>query len=186
VLLLGPEGSGKSTCFKALAEQGRGVMAALDALERIPMDALLLLEDVDRWTPAEQAQLGVFLGRHPQRPVLMSSRGGAVASGPELVSDSGPLLLTPTAALAEATRGALPLALLESVQWLVLLETPGVALLRELARRELEARGDCQLSDEALTALAEAAARSPRFGHELRALLGRLPPGAWRLGKGQP
>ena len=85
-----------------------------------------------------------------------------------------------TASLSEATRGALSLLLLEQVQLLVALEAPGVELLREIARRQLAAREDIQLSDEALTALAEEAARSPRTGHELKALLARIPSGAWR------
>ncbi|ATB32715.1 ClpX C4-type zinc finger protein [Melittangium boletus] len=186
VLLLGPEGSGKSTWLRELARQGRGELVTFDSLERASVESVLLLEDVDRLPPAEQSSLGAFLERHPRRTVLMSSRGGLVARGPELFSDTGRLIVPTTAALVEATRGALPLALLERVQLLVPLEMPGVELLREIARRELEAREDCHLSDEALTALAQEAARSPRLGHELRALLARLPPGSWRVGKGTP
>ncbi len=60
----------------------------------------------------------------------------------------------------------------------------------EIARRGLASREDCHLSDEVLVALATEAARSPRAGHELRALLARVPPGTWRLevkkGKAKP
>ena len=186
VLLLGPEGSGKSTWLRELARQGRGALVTLDSIERASVESVLLLEDVDRLPPAEQSSLAAFLERHAQRTVLMSSRGGPVARGPELFSDTGRLIVPTTAALVEATRGALSLALLEQVQLLIPLETPGVELLREIARRELEAREDCHVSDEALTVLAQEAARSPRLGHELRALLARLPPGSWRVGKGTP
>jgi hypothetical protein len=86
-----------------------------------------------------------------------------------------------TAALSAAVQGALPLVLLEQVQSLIPLETPTVEELIEIARRQLASREDRQLSDEALTALATEASRSPRSGHELRALLARVPPGTWRL-----
>ncbi|WP_434389687.1 ClpX C4-type zinc finger protein [Melittangium boletus] len=188
LLLLGPEGAGKSTWLRELARQGRGEFAPLEALEHASGDAdlPLFVEDVDRLPAAAQAALEGFLTRQPRRTVVLSCRGGAVARGPSLVSDAGRVLLPTTAALAEATRGALPLPLLEQVQWLVSLEAPGVALLREIARRELRAREDVQVSDEVLTALAEEAAASPRLGHELRALLGRLPSGLWRVERGVP
>jgi hypothetical protein len=180
VLVLGPEGAGKSTWLRALAESGQGELVSPDSLERASVEATLLVEDVDRLSSAGQATLGDFLSRHAQRTVVMSARGGAVAPGPELLSDTGRLFVPTTASLAEATRGALSLPLLEQVQLLVTLESPGVELLREIAWRQLGAREDCELSDEALTALAEEAARSPRTGHELKALLARIPPGSWR------
>jgi len=186
ILVLGPEGSGKSTWLRQLARRGLGELVGLDALEHASGEATLLLEDVDRLSPAEQAALGAFLERQPQRGVVMTGRGVAGVRGPELISDTGRLVVPTTASLAEATRGALPLALLERVQWLVTIEPPGEELLRELARRELEAREDCHLSDEALLALAREAARSPRLGHELKALLARLPPGSWGVGKETP
>ncbi|EPX62007.1 tetratricopeptide repeat/ClpX C4-type zinc finger protein [Cystobacter fuscus DSM 2262] len=180
VLVLGPEGSGKSTWLRALVEAGQGEAVTPESIDRASVEATLLVEDVDRLPSAGQAALGAFLSRHPQRTVVMSARGGAVVPGPELVSDSGRLFVPTTASLSEATRGALSLLLLEQVQLLVVLETPGVELLREIARRQLAAREDIQLSDEALTALAQEAARSPRTGHELKALLARIPPGSWR------
>ncbi|MGZ3457990.1 MAG: ClpX C4-type zinc finger protein [Archangium sp.] len=191
MLLLGPEGSGKSTWLRALVEQGRGVLVTPDAFERAPVGAVLLVEDVDRLPPAVQASLGAFLARHPERTVLMTTRGDAAAPGPVLLSDSSRLSVPTTAALAEAVRGALPVFLLEQVQLLVPLEQPGVEDLVEIARRRLASREDCRLSDEALTALATEAARSPRSGHELQALLARVPPGTWRLevkkkGKARP
>jgi hypothetical protein len=98
-----------------------------------------------------------------------------------LLSDSGRLPVPTTAVLSEAVRGSLPVFLLEQVQLLVSFEKPGVEDLIEIARRRLASREDCRLSDEALTALATEAARSPRSGHELQALLARVPPGTWRL-----
>jgi hypothetical protein len=181
MLLLGPEGSGKTTWMRALAEQGRGVLVTADSLDRAPVDAVLLVEDVDRLSPPEQASLGAFLARHSERTVLMTARGAPAAPGLVLLSDSGRLPVATTAALSEAVQGALPLVLLEQVQSLIPLGTPTVEELSEIARRRLASREDLHLSDEALTALATEAARSPRAGHELQALLARVPPGTWRL-----
>ncbi|HEX8435907.1 ClpX C4-type zinc finger protein [Archangium sp.] len=188
VLVLGPEGSGKSTWMRALAEQGRGVLAVPTALDLAPLESTLLVEDVDRLPPAEQLVLGAFLARHPERTVLMTARGTPVASGVVLLSDSGRLPVLTTAALSEAVRGALPITLLERVQLLVPLEQPSIEDLVEMARRGLASREDCHLFDEVLVALATEASRSPRAGHELRALLARVPPGTWRLEakKGKP
>jgi hypothetical protein len=77
------------------------------------------------------------------------------------------------------------------VQLLVALAAPGVEELIEIARRQLASREDSRLSGEVLTALATEAARSPRSGHELQALLARVLPGSWRLevkkkGKAKP
>lgn len=181
VLLLGPEGCGKSTWVRMLVEQGRGVLVTSGTLDEAVVNAPLLVEDVDRLSPGEQGLLGAFLARHPQRTVLMTTRGGASPSGLVLVSDEGALPVPSTLALSEATGGTLPLALLEQVQLLVALEPPGVEDLCEIARRRLATREDCQLSEQALEALATEAARSPRRGHELGALLARVPPGTWRL-----
>ncbi|MFL5358708.1 ClpX C4-type zinc finger protein [Archangium sp.] len=191
VLLLGPEGSGKSTWMRALVEQGRGVLVTPDALDRAPVDAMLLVEDVDRLPPAEQTVLAAFLARYSERTVLMTSRGEPAAPGPVLLSDSGRLPVTTTASLSEAVRGALPVVLLEQVQLLVAFESPSVEDLKEIARHRLASREDCVLSDEALTALATEASRSQRSGHELQALLARVPPGTWRVevkkkGKAKP
>jgi hypothetical protein len=191
VLLLGPEGSGKSTWMRVLGEQGRGVLVTPESLDRAPVDAVLLVEDVDQLAPVEQASLSAFLSRHPACTVVMTARGAPVASGLLLLSDSGRVSVPTTASLSEAVRGSLPVALLEQVQWLVTLTAPAVEDLVEIARRQLATRGDLQLSGEVLTALATEAARSPRSGHELRALLARVPPGSWRLevkkkGKAKP
>ncbi len=68
VLVLGPEGSGKSTWMRALAEQGRGVLGLPEALDRAPLEAALLVEDVDRLPPAEQASRWA-----PSWPVIPSA-----------------------------------------------------------------------------------------------------------------
>ncbi|HSP81028.1 MAG TPA: AAA family ATPase [Myxococcaceae bacterium] len=181
LLLIGPEGSGKSTWLRSLEEQGRGVRVSPDSLEHAPFEALLLVEDVDRLSPDAQAALAAFLARNGQRSVLLTARGSPASPGPVLLSDSGRLPLLTTAALSEAVQGSLPVALLEQVQHLVSLEPPSAELLVEIARRQLALREQCRLSDEALHALASEAARSPRSGHELQALLARVPPGSWRL-----
>jgi hypothetical protein len=152
-----------------------------ESFDRVPADSVLLVEDVDRLPPTEQASLSAFLARPPACTVVMTARGAPVTSGLMLLADSGRVSVPTTAALSEAVRDSLPVALLEQVQWLVTLTAPAVEDLVEIARRQLASRGDLQLSDEVLTTLATEAARSPRSGHELRALLARVPPGSWRL-----
>ena len=145
VLLLGPEGTGKSTWMRALVEQGRGVLVTPDALDRAPVDAVLLVEDVDRLSPAEQASLAAFLARYSERTVVMTSRGKPVAPGPVLQSDSGLLPVLTTPSISEAVRGTPPLVLLEQVQLVVVFEALGVG--DPAGDRPSPARlaGDCRL-----------------------------------------
>jgi hypothetical protein len=186
VLLVGPEGCGKSTWLQALAEEGRGVLMGPSALESAPLGTALLVEDVDRLSAEEQASLAAFLARQGTRTVLMTARGEPLRMGRVLRSESARLPLATTAALAEAVRGALPVALLEQVQLLVALERPSTQELVEVARRRLAMRGEAGTPPEqVLESLAAEAARSPRAGHELQALLARVPAGTWSLEEGE-
>lgn len=182
VLLVGPEGCGKSTWLQALAEEGRGVLVRPSTLESAPMGTALLVEDVDRLSAEEQASLVAWLTRQGMRTVLMTARGEPLRPGRMLRSESSHLPLATTAALSEAVRGALPVALLEQVQLLVALERPSMQELVEVARRWLSSRGRAgALPEPVLESLAAEAARSPRAGHELQALLARVPAGTWSL-----
>ncbi|XXF75130.1 ClpX C4-type zinc finger protein [Myxococcaceae bacterium GXIMD 01537] len=182
VLVLGPEGVGKSAWFQALQQWGGGVLVTVDALEESPPDAVLLVEDVERLGPEAQASLAAFLAREPSRTVLMSARGTLGHPGWTLRDGSVRLPLHSTAALAKAVGGALPMALLEQVQLAVPLRAPTRAELTELARRWLALRAPAvTVAPGVLAALVAEAARSPRVGHELRALLARIPAGAWGL-----
>jgi hypothetical protein len=186
LLILGPEGTGKSTWVRALEEQGRGVRVLPEALERAPMGGVLLLEDVDQLSPGLQASVGAFLARFPERTVLLTARGQLSAPALVLESDAGPLPVVSTAELSQAVGGSLPVNLLEQVQLPIMLEPLSVEALVEMARRRLAPRVAEGLSEEVLPALATQAARSPRAGYELLALLARVPLGAWRLESKRP
>jgi hypothetical protein len=141
---------------------------------------VLLVEDVERLDADAQAALAAFLARHPERTVLMTARGVLKPSGRVLRSGEARLPLYTTAALGEAVGGAVSVALLEQVQLAVPLQVPTKADLVEMARRALAPRRPAvSVSEEVLTTLAAEALRSPRAGHELRALLARVPSGSW-------
>ncbi|MFP2932775.1 hypothetical protein ACLESO_48040, partial [Pyxidicoccus sp. 3LG] len=183
LLAVGPEGSGKSVWFQQLQRQGRGVLTSLFELESPAASGLLLVEDVDRLDAEGHASLAAFLSRHPRHTVLLSARGLCPDSrGPVLRGDSGRLPVPTTAALAQSVRGAVPVSLLEHVQVLLPLHTPTQAEYVEIARKRLALREPAvSLSEEVLTAFAAEAVRSPRAGHELHALLRRVPSGTWSL-----
>ncbi len=84
--------------------------------------------------------------------------------------------------LFSVLRETVSLALLDRVQLVIPLQQPTHAEFVEIARRKVAARGsEVTLSDDVLVALAAAAARWPRLGHELTAMLGRVLAGSWSL-----
>ena len=104
-------------------------------------------------------------------PSFMRARYGIAL--PVFASDS----------LVNSSGGKLPLALAERVQLTLPLPNPDLAILQEIAKVALAER----TSDEAvIKALAAEAERSPRKGHELAALIARLPPGEWALVAEEP
>jgi hypothetical protein len=183
LLAIGPEGCGKSIWFQQLQRQERGELASLSALEQAPTSQPLLFEDVDRMDAEAHASLAAFLSRHPRHTVVLSARGLCPdARGPVLRNESGALPVPTTAALAQAVRGTVPVSLLEHVQVLLPLHAPTQAEFMEIARRRLALREPTvSLSEEVLGAFAAEAVRSPRAGHELHALLNRVPEGTWGL-----
>ncbi|WP_164019723.1 ClpX C4-type zinc finger protein [Pyxidicoccus trucidator] len=183
VLAVGPEGSGKSVWFQQLQRQRRGVFVHLAELEQGPVPQPLLVEDVDRMDAASQATLADFLSRRLSQTVVLSARGLCPdARGPVLRNDSGVLPVPTTAALGLSVRGAVPVSLLEHVQVLLPLHAPTQAEFVEIARRRLSLREPAvSLSEDVLGAFAAEAVRSPRAGHELHALLNRVPAGTWGL-----
>jgi hypothetical protein len=182
VLVIGPEGCGKTVWFQQLASQELGTVVTIDSLEQGAGGATVLMEDVDRMPPEVQARLGAFLARHPERTVLMSARGGSTVPSFLLHSPAGSLPMFTSNALFPVLRGAVPLALLDQIQLVVPLQDPSEAEFIEIAQRRLAARGsDVSLAPDVLAAFAAAAARSPRSGHELTALIARVLSGSWSL-----
>lgn len=182
VLVIGPEGSGKSVWLRELASQEHGALMTVEALEQGAGSPVALVEDVDRLSPEEQARLGTFLARHPERTVLMSARGGSSVPSLVLRGAAGSLPVFTSSAVFPLLRGAVPMALLDQIQLVIPLREPTEAEFIEIARRRLALRGsEVSLSDEVLAAFAAEAARSPRAGHELSALLARVLAGSWSL-----
>lgn len=186
LLLVGPEGCGKSIFLQALERRGQGVLTSVELLESAPGTEPLLIEDVDRLEPAKQAALVAFIASHPERAVVMSARGAVSSLGLWVRGEGGSLPVPTTAGLTEAVQGSVPVALLECVQVLLPVRRPTVPELVEVARRSLALRRPVvSLSEEVLGAFAAEAVRSPRAGHELRALLSRVYAGTWSLESAQ-
>lgn len=182
VLLLGPEGVGKTTWLQALQGQGRGVLVTMDTLDDAPRSGVLLIEDVDRLTQDGHSALTAFLARQPERTVLMTARGALTDSSVVLRNGETRLPLCTTAMLDKAVGGTVPVALLEQVQLAVPLLVPAKKDFMEMARRGLARRTPAvSVTEDILTTLAAEALRSPRAGHELQALLARVPAGTWKL-----
>ncbi|NNC05124.1 hypothetical protein HJC10_19995 [Corallococcus exiguus] len=182
LLLVGPEGCGKSLFFQSLQRRGQGVLASVDALESTPGTEPLLVEDVDRLEPRAQAALTAFLANRPARAVVMSARGAVSSLGLWVRGEGGSLPVPTTAGMIEAVQGTVPVSLLERVQVLLPVRRPTVPELVEVARRILALRQPAvTLTDEVLGAFAAEAVRSPRAGHELQALLSRVYAGSWSL-----
>jgi hypothetical protein len=182
VLVVGPVGTGKSVWFRQLERQERGTLMTLETLEQGAGGPVVLVEDVERLSPEAQERLGSFLARHPERTVLMSARG--LLGAPKLVlkGAEGSLPVLSTRALSEGVLNAVPVSLLEQVQLAIPLRVPTQEEFMEIARQLLAPRGSLlALSDDILAALASEAASSPRYGHELSALLARVPEGSWSL-----
>jgi hypothetical protein len=182
VLVLGPEGTGKTVWFRELAREDRGTLVMLDTLEQGGGGSVVLVEDVDRLMPDDWVRLGGILARYPERTVLMSARGIPDAPSLVLQGASGSLPVFTTSALSQAVMDSVPLELLEQVQVAIPLQVPTEAEFMEIARRRLAPRGsELSLSQDVLAAFAAEAAHSPRAGHELNALLTRVLPGSWSL-----
>ncbi|RKG68009.1 hypothetical protein D7V80_14125 [Corallococcus sp. CA054B] len=182
LLLVGPEGCGKSLFFQSLQRRGQGVITSVDALESTPGTEPLLVEDVDRLEPRAQSTLTAFLANRPARAVVMSARGAVSSLGLWVRGEGGSLPVPTTAGMIEAVQGTVPVSLLERVQVLLPVRRPTVPELVEVARRTLSLRQPAvTLSEEVLGAFAAEAVRSPRAGHELQALLSRVYAGSWSL-----
>lgn len=184
VLLLGPEGSGKSTWVRSQVHAGRAVLGAADSPVAPRAGALLVFEDVDRLTPEVHAALASWLAANPACRVLLTARGEAPAPLLTLREGSLQLPVYGPEALAAATAGALPASLLQAVGPVVCLARPDAALLEAVARAWRLANPQVQLPEAALPVLARAAAASAGAGHSLAALLARVVPGQWELETG--
>ncbi|WP_228557906.1 ClpX C4-type zinc finger protein [Myxococcus sp. AB056] len=183
LLVIGPEGSGKSVWFQQLQREAVGVITPVADLDVTTSSRTLLVEDVDRLNATSHATLQAFLARDSRPVVLLSARGMRTeARGLSLRGDAFSVSVSTTAALTQAVRGTVPTDILEHVQVLLPLQVPTPAEFVEIARQRLTSREPAvSVSEEVLMALAQEASRSPRAGHELHALLNRVPTGTWSM-----
>ncbi|WP_418766429.1 ClpX C4-type zinc finger protein [Myxococcus xanthus] len=183
LLLVGPEGSGKSVWFQQLQREAVGVITTVADLDLTTSSRTLLVEDVDRLDASSHATLRAFLARDSRPAVVLSARGvGTEARGLSLRGDSHSVPVPTTAALTQSVRGTVPTDILEQVQVLLTLQVPTQSEFVEIARQRLASREPAvSASEDVLIALAQEASRSPRAGHELHALLNRVPTGTWSL-----
>lgn len=175
-LLVGAEGSGKTTCLRAL--QARGLGRYLDGVDGEPVGAEALLLDAGEGLPAEAfGRLSSLLGSHPF-PCVLAARGSGPSTALQLRGGDRVFALHATDQLARATAEKIPRALLRRVQCAVVLATPDAEDLSQIARRLLEEKGTA-VSSELVGRLAAEAFRSGHGVHEIKALVDRVPRGAW-------
>jgi hypothetical protein len=180
ILLVGPEGSGKTTYLADLARRGLGRWTPLSELSRFTADEgqRLLIDGLDAATPEELIELEALLEEEPQRPVILATRGQAPAPAITLKGEDQSLQLHS----AEALRALLPETLAQQIQQVASFSAHAEGDLLELARRLASRRaGELELSDEALQALVKEALRTGRGGAELEALIARIPSGSWKI-----
>jgi len=181
ILVVGPEGSGKTAFLRSLERRGAGKYLSTAAALAEPWgDERLLVDGLDAANRGDQQILADALGR--VRRAVIAVRGSALPPPLVIGSEAGELPVYATRDLLLACGDALPPAVAEKIQLAASFRAAAPEELVEIARRLLVARAaELDLSDDLVQALAAEAARSPRGAHELRALLDRIPAGSWTL-----
>jgi len=184
VLLLGLPGSGKTACLRALEARGLGAyLAGGDSLpERL--EGVLLVDGEDGMDE-KVAQRFAAAVRSSGRCVL-AVRGEVPTAKLSIRGERASRSLYTTRELLSACGARLPVELLELANRVLALES-SAGHLAEIARRLAAARVPAlTLSAELIAAVASEALRSGRGGHEVKALIDRLPDGAWTLAAVSP
>ncbi len=177
VLLVGGEGSGKTTCLRALEAHGLGrYVETVDGAEAGAAETLLL--DGGEGLSAEAFdRLSALVGSH-SFPCVLAVRGVASSIGLRLRDGDRCVGLYTTDELARATVERIPRALLRLAQSAVVLAAPDAEELSQIAIHLLQEKG-AEVSSELVSWLAGEAFKSGHGGHELKALVDRVPRGAW-------
>lgn len=177
VLLLGPHGSGRSTCLHALIPR-LGAEEVLPPFDREPSVDLWLLDDAQLLTPTEWRALSRRLQFRPEARLVLTAPLGSVPRTPALevrTSEGQNVGVLSTSQLLEAAPG-LPEGLAARVTRVVQVSHPEEAELTSLATAQLHRlRPDVEDGPGLAGKLARLAMVSGRGLHELLALIQRLP-----------
>ncbi|MEW6434183.1 MAG: ClpX C4-type zinc finger protein [Myxococcota bacterium] len=169
-LVIGPEGSGKSSLLRTLGP------TVEPPLERLAGD-LVVLDLTAPLSAADEARLLRWLDEHPQRRAILAARGAVPRPVLVLKGEHGDEPVFDTAALSESVTHLSP-AGLARVDAVLPLAAPDRPALEALARALLELRG-VSLAEEAVAQLVDIAEKAGRGAHELAALIARIPPGRY-------
>lgn len=181
-MIIGPEGTGKTEFLNHLEASGLGVrLEPADLLRGFP-DGRLFVDSAERLDLRMQERVLSSLDQ-PKRQVFLACRGRVPKIKLALKSASEELPLYGTSALAKAIDGELGAELLERVEVVAVFKVLGIEELLQITRNMIAEREKLRLPEKAILALAKSAATSGRAGHELQALIRRIPPGAWSVEK---
>jgi len=181
ILLVGPQGSGKTICLRSLQAQGLG--RRVDAVDEAPVGpGALLLDGADMLSPDALERLSTLLSSNAF-PCVLAVRGRPPSSRTLLRDGARTFPLYGTGELARATEGKIPDALLRRVQVAVSLPSPAAEELSQMAKALFEERG-AAASPKLLARVAAQALKSGHGAHELKALVDRVPRGQWTPANG--
>ena len=178
ILLLGGEGAGITTVLQVLGRKGAGEYArAKELLRQWVHSRELFIDDAELLSSEE---LEMLAARLVDREFVLAFHGALPGASIELSSNGRKARVHSTAELRSATRGRLPLFLLERFDAVVSLPPLDEPALRQIAARSAAKLGRTP-SPEVLDRLVAEALRSERGAHELIAMLRRHPRGDWSL-----
>jgi hypothetical protein len=181
-MIIGPEGTGKTEFLNQLEANGLGVRLQPADLARGVPDGRLFVDSAEQLDCRMQERVLSSLDQ-PKRQVFLACRGRVPKIKLTLKSASEELPLYGTSALAKAVDGELEAELLERVEIVAVFTDLGIEELLQITRNMITEREKLRLPEKAILALAKSAAKSARAGHELQALIRRIPPGAWSVEK---
>lgn len=175
ILVVGPEGTGKSAFLADLERRGMGTrVSSHDSADVMLIDAFEQITSTERELFAERFE------EDPKLRAVIALRADGALQPLSLQSDDGPFVLHPTANILSTLGQVIPPSLADHVDLIAAFEPLTDADLRELAYKLLERRAaELDLSEDVVGQLVNVAARSGRGGRELEALIRRIPPGSW-------